>query len=52
MNVPDILKQIIESHVYREDYYFLTVQLLEENVKYDQAIQTLKRIAAGGMFEE
>ena len=52
VNVPDILNQIIESHVYREDYYFLTVQLLEENVKYDQAIQTLKRIAAGGMFEE
>ena len=52
VNVPAILKKIVESHVYREDYNFLTVRLLEEDVDYDQAIQAVELIADGGMFEE
>lgn len=52
VNVPNILKTIVESHVYREDYNFLTVRLLEEDVKYEEAIQTVQRIAESGMYEE
>lgn len=50
VNVPELLEKIIKEKAYKQDYNSLTTQLLEENVSYDTAISTLKKIAESGMF--
>lgn len=51
VNVPEMLNFLIENEVYKEDYENITVRILEEDVTYDVAIETVKKIAASGMFE-
>ena len=51
VNVPEMLKFLIENEVYKEDYENITVRILEEDVSYDVAIETVKKIAESGMFE-
>lgn len=45
ININQILNEIVEENVFREDYNEITVQLLYESLPYDQAIQTLREIA-------
>lgn len=52
VNVPELLKEIIQKEVYRQDYQNVTDNLLEEKVDYDMAIQALKQIAQNGMFDK
>ena len=54
VDVPELLRQIVDKNVYKEDYNTLTLNLLEESDKmeYEKIIQTLKQIAESGMFVE
>ena len=51
MNVPILLKEIVDGEVYKEDYENLTVRLLEEKVSYSTAIEALKEFVGNHMFE-
>lgn len=48
--VSDVLYEIIENHVYREDYERITSGLLFVPESYDNAIMSLKKIADSGLF--
>ena len=52
INVPDLLRVLIENEVYKEDYENVTARILEEDVPYETAIEAVKAIAASGMFDE
>lgn len=51
VNVPQLLEQIIEEQAYKNDYDNLTTQLLEEQIPYDIAINSLKEIAHSDIFK-
>lgn len=51
VDVSGLLKEIIKENVYRNDYENLTVQLLEENISYDMAIESLKKLAESKFFD-
>ena len=50
VDVPSLLKTIIEGNAYWVDYDNVTEKLLEENLKYDEVIVALKTIAESGLF--
>lgn len=50
VDVPSLLKNIIEENAYRPDYNNITEKLLEEDLKYDDVIVALKTITENGMF--
>lgn len=52
VNVPEILMEIVNKGVYRADYETVTLRILEEEVSYEAAIESLKVIAASGIFDE
>ena len=52
VNVPEMLRLLIENKIYKEDYGNITSRILEDSVSYDTAIEALKTIAASGSFEE
>ncbi|MBR2259093.1 MAG: nucleotidyl transferase AbiEii/AbiGii toxin family protein [Blautia sp.] len=52
VDVPAVLKKIIEQDVYKSDYENVTSRILEEQIPYDVAIEALRRIAESGLFEE
>lgn len=43
--VPDMLRSIVATEAYRADYAELTVPLLYEELPYEQAVESLERIA-------
>ena len=51
VNIPEMLKFMIENEIYKGDYENITVRILEENVSYDMAIEAVKKIAASGIFD-
>ena len=51
VDVSGLLKEIIKENVYRNDYENLTIQLLEENISYDMAIESLKKLAESKFFD-
>lgn len=51
VDIPVLLKEIIDGAAYKPDYENLTEGLLEEKVDYDTAIAALKEFAANHMFE-
>lgn len=50
VDVPALLKKIIEENAYRSDYNNVTEKLLEDDLKYDDVIIALKTITENGMF--
>ena len=52
VNVPDILRFLVENDTYKDDYKNITALILEENVDYETAIKAVKEIAESGIFEE
>lgn len=44
VDIPILLKKIIDEEVYRGDYQNVTARLLEEEVDYDVAIKALDKI--------
>jgi predicted nucleotidyltransferase component of viral defense system len=51
VNVPELLNYLVENKIYKEDYEKVTARILEENVSYETAIETVKKIASSGLFE-
>lgn len=52
VNVPEMLRFIIEKRVYQEDFDNITSRILEESVSYETAIEALRIIAASDIFDE
>ena len=50
VDVPNLLKKIIDEKVYKSDYDNLTMQLLEEQVAYAVVIKVLEDIAESDVF--
>jgi predicted nucleotidyltransferase component of viral defense system len=50
IDVPLILKKIVENDVYKNDYETVTIRILEEQIPYDTAVNALSIIADTGMF--
>lgn len=51
-NIPEMLKEIISSRFYEQDYNNITKKLLYENVSYDEAIAGgIAKVAELDMFE-
>lgn len=51
VNVSKLLLTIIQEEAYKKDYELITSQILEEKVKYETAIDAIRRIAESGVFE-
>ncbi len=51
VDVPKMLNFLIENEIYKGDYENITARILEEDIRYDVAIEAVKKIAASGMFE-
>ncbi|MBQ7839358.1 MAG: nucleotidyl transferase AbiEii/AbiGii toxin family protein [Lachnospiraceae bacterium] len=52
VDIPSLLKEIIQKEVYRIDYEDLTSRLLEENIDYGTVIEAVAVIAENHMFEK
>lgn len=50
VDVPRLLREIIEKEVYKEDYSEITTYFQNHPVSYERAIKTVKVIAESGMF--
>jgi len=50
INVSELLTEIINKQIYKQDYEHLTMQLLEEPVSYHTAITALEQITASRIF--
>ena len=50
-NVPELLKKIVETEFFREDYDETTLKLLTGTVSYDEAIKSLQTVINSGLFE-
>lgn len=47
INVTKLLSEIVIKDIYKEDYNVLTSKLLEEKISYEDALTSVKSIAAG-----
>jgi hypothetical protein len=52
VDVPEILNNLIENEIYKDDYDSITSRILEEDVRYETAIMAVKSLADSGMFKE
>lgn len=50
-NVPKLLKKIVETEFFRQDYDETTSKLLTGTVSYDEAIKSLQTLIDSGLFE-
>lgn len=51
VDIPKLLREIIEKEVYKEDYYEITKYFQNHPVSYESAIETVRAVAESGMFE-
>lgn len=51
VNIPQLLKQIIDTKFFEKDYKNITEKLLSKPVTYEEAITALETIIASGVFE-
>ena len=51
VNVTEILKILIEQEIYKDDYEKITSRILEEDVKYETAIEAIQTIIKTGIFD-
>lgn len=52
INIPEMLKTIIDRDVYKADYETLTSRILNEKLPYETAIGAIRKITEAGLFEE
>ena len=52
VDVPELLRRLVENKVYKSDYETITLRILEEQVPYEAAVEAVKEIMNSGMFEE
>lgn len=51
VNVPELLRKVIDTQFFKKDYEDTTLKLLSKTVEYDEAIKSLETIIAGGVFD-
>lgn len=51
VDVPAMLKYLVDNDVYKSDYETITTRILEEEVSYETTVEAVKTIAESGMFE-
>ncbi len=51
-NVTDVLREIINKKIYKNDYETITEPLLFESVPYDMAVSALEHILQNGIFDK
>lgn len=51
-NVTEILREVIDKKIYKEDYDTITVPLLFETISYDTAVSALENVLQDGIFEK
>lgn len=51
VNVPELLKKIVETEFFRKDYDAATLKLLTKELSYDDAIRSLQTVIDSGLFE-
>lgn len=49
--ISKLLKSIIDSNIYKEDYETITEKLISKPIKYEEAIESLKTIIQSKIFE-
>ncbi|MDD6473672.1 MAG: hypothetical protein PUF62_11705 [Bacteroidales bacterium] len=52
VNVSELLMEIIDKEIYKEDYASITTYFQREPISYDDAIKSVEIIARSGIFEE
>ncbi len=52
VNVPALLRRIVEGDIYRSDYENVTSRILKERVSYETCIEAIQTIAVSGLFAE
>ena len=52
VNVPQILKNIVENRIYKTDYESVTTKILKERIAYDEIMEAIKKIMVSGMFDD
>lgn len=50
-NIPAILQEIIDKEICRKDYEAITEKVIFDNIFYFEAIKSLDKIIASGVFE-
>ena len=50
VDMPELLRMIVDSNAYKRDYDDLISRLREEPLDYDTAVSALRTIASSGMF--
>ncbi len=51
VDIPELLQEIIEKDVYKEDYSSITIYFQRHPVSYDDAIEAVRTIAISGIFK-
>lgn len=52
VDIPELLRHLVENDAYKRDYETITWRILEEQIPYKIAVEAVKEIADSGMFEE
>lgn len=50
VNIPELMKAIIETNFYKKDYDETTLKLLSKTLTYDEAIKSLQAVIDSGIF--
>ena len=51
-NVSEVLQEVIDKKIYKDDYETITIPLLFESVSYDTVVSALKTILQNGIFDK
>lgn len=51
VSIPEILNNIIENKIYKDDYERITTMMLFKNLEYDEVITAIVKIVKSGVFE-
>jgi hypothetical protein len=52
INISEMLMTFVDNSIYKADYETVTSRLLDEQISYETAIESIKKIARTGFFEE
>jgi hypothetical protein len=52
VNIPELLKEILDKEVYKSDYHEITTYFQKYPVSYEEAISAIREIISGKMFED
>ena len=52
VDIPKMLRFLVDNEIYKEDYETITGRLLEEQISYETAIDAVRKIADSKVFDE